>query len=605
MCGIVGYSGDKKALGILLSGLQSLEYRGYDSAGISLKNNNDIKTIKTKGKVTDLITLIAESNIDTSATIGIGHTRWATHGAPSSINAHPHYTENISLVHNGIIENYRSLEKFLITKNINKTTDTDTEIIALLVDFYLKEHKDFRNAFFEAIGMLKGSFAIAAISKEFDYMMLAKNESPLVIGLSKNETYVASDVSALIEYTHDFIFLEDGDIALINKGNIAIWDKDKKEVKRNATKIEWSKEKAQKGGYKHFMLKEIAEEDEAVRNTIQSRIDEDGNVFLDDEITIDKEFLKNLDRITIVACGTSFYAGLTAKPIIEKYTGIKVDVEIGSEFRYYDYPYSKNNLFIAISQSGETADTKEPLKMAKSKGIKTLSIVNVKESAIARLSDSCIYTLAGPEISVASTKAFTSQLAVLYMIAFYIAQIKNYGAAKKQSRKLLEIPSLIKRTFGQTQETIKQLADQYYNYQNFLYLGRGICYPLALEGALKLKEISYIHAEGYPAGEMKHGPIALIDENTPTMVVAHPKEPFYSKSLSNCEEIKSRHGKIILVSSKKTDIVDCTIELPDIDYDFSPFVYIIPLQLFAYYVALFRGNDIDQPRNLAKSVTVE
>ncbi len=605
MCGIVGYSGDKKALGILLSGLQSLEYRGYDSAGISLKNNNDIKTIKTKGKVTDLITLIAESNIDTSATIGIGHTRWATHGAPSSINAHPHYTENISLVHNGIIENYRSLEKFLITKNINKTTDTDTEIIALLVDFYLKEHKDFRNAFFEAIGMLKGSFAIAAISKEFDYMMLAKNESPLVIGLSKNETYVASDVSALIEYTHDFIFLEDGDIALINKGNIAIWDKDKKEVKRNATKIEWSKEKAQKGGYKHFMLKEIAEEDEAVRNTIQSRIDEDGNVFLDDEITIDKEFLKNLDRITIVACGTSFYAGLTAKPIIEKYTGIKVDVEIGSEFRYYDYPYSKNNLFIAISQSGETADTKEPLKMAKSKGIKTLSIVNVKESAIARLPDSCIYTLAGPEISVASTKAFTSQLAVLYMIAFYIAQIKNYGAAKKQSRKLLEIPSLIKKTFGQTQETIKQLADQYYNYQNFLYLGRGICYPLALEGALKLKEISYIHAEGYPAGEMKHGPIALIDENTPTMVVAHPKEPFYSKSLSNCEEIKSRHGKIILVSSKKTDIVDCTIELPDIDYDFSPFVYIIPLQLFAYYVALFRGNDIDQPRNLAKSVTVE
>lgn len=605
MCGIVGYSGDKKALGILLSGLQSLEYRGYDSAGISLKNASKIETIKTKGKVTDLITLIAESSIDTSATVGIGHTRWATHGAPSSLNAHPHYTENVSLVHNGIIENHRGLEKFLKAKNINKTTDTDTEIITLLVDFYLKKHKDFKNAFFEAIGMLKGSFAIAAISKEFDYMMLAKNESPLVIGLSKNETYVASDVSALIEYTHDFVFLEDGDIALINKGNITIWDKDKKEVKRNTTRIEWSKEKAQKGGYKHFMLKEIAEEDEAVRNTIQSRIDEDGNVFLDEEISIDKEFLKNLDRITIVACGTSFYAGLTAKPIIEKYTGIKVDVEIGSEFRYYDYPYSKNNLFIAISQSGETADTKEPLKMAKSKGIKTLSIVNVKESAIARLSDSCIYTLAGPEISVASTKAFTSQLAVLYMIAFYIAQIKNYATAKEQSKKLLEIPLLIKNTFNQTQETIKQFADLYYNYQNFLYLGRGICYPLALEGALKLKEISYIHAEGYPAGEMKHGPIALIDEDTPTMVVAHSKEPFYSKSLSNCEEIKSRHGKIILISSKKADIADCVIEVPDVDYDFVPFVYIIPLQLFAYYVALFRGNDIDQPRNLAKSVTVE
>ncbi len=604
MCGIVGYSGEKKALGILLSGLQSLEYRGYDSAGISLKKGKKIETIKTKGKVTDLITLIAESNIDTSATIGIGHTRWATHGAPSSTNAHPHYTERVSVVHNGIIENYRNLEKFLKEKNINRRTDTDTEIIALLLDLYLSEGFDFKNAFFKTVEMLKGSFAIAAISKDFDYMMLAKHESPLVIGLSNNETYIASDVSALIEYTHDFIFLEDGDIALIDKGNVTIWDKDKKETKRQPTQIDWSKEKAQKGGYKHFMLKEIAEEDEAVRNTIQSRIDEDGNVFLDEEISISKEFLKNLDRITIVACGTSFYAGLTAKPIIEKYTGIKVDVEIGSEFRYYNYLYSKNNLFIAISQSGETADTKEPLKMAKSKGIKTLSIVNVKESAIARLSDSCIYTLAGPEISVASTKAFTSQLAVLYMLAFYIAQLKGKDL-KPQAKQLLKIPSLIKQTFDKTQDKTKELADKYYNYQDFLYLGRGICYPLALEGALKLKEISYIHAEGYPAGEMKHGPIALIDENTPTVVVAHPEEPLYSKSLSNCEEIKSRHGKIILVSNKQSDIVDDFIEVPKVDYDFAPFVYIIPLQLFAYYVALFRGNDIDQPRNLAKSVTVE
>ena len=604
MCGIVGYSGEKKALGILLSGLQSLEYRGYDSAGISLKLGKKIETIKTKGKVTDLITLIAESNIDTSATIGIGHTRWATHGAPSSANAHPHYTERISVVHNGIIENYRSLEKFLKDKGIKRKTDTDTETIALFLDLYLQENYDFKEAFFKTIDMLKGSFAIAAISKDFDYMMLAKHESPLVIGLSNNETYIASDVSALIEYTHDFIFLEDGDIALIDKDNVVIWDKDKKEVEREKTQIDWSKEKAQKGGYKHFMLKEIAEEDEAVRNTIQSRIDEDGNIFLEEEIKIDKDFLKNLDRITIVACGTSFYAGLTAKPIIEKYTGVKVDVEIGSEFRYYDYLYSKNNLFIAISQSGETADTKEPLKMAKNKGIKTLSIVNVKESAIARLSDSCVYTLAGPEISVASTKAFTSQLAVLYMLAFYIAQLKGENS-KTQAKQLLKIPFLIKQTFDMTQDRTKKLADKYYNYQDFLYLGRGICYPLALEGALKLKEISYIHAEGYPAGEMKHGPIALIDENTPTVVVAHPKEPLYSKSLSNCEEIKSRHGKIILVSSKHSDIVDDFIEVPDVDYDFIPFVYIIPLQLFAYYVALFRGNDIDQPRNLAKSVTVE
>ena len=605
MCGIVGYTGKRKALGILLSGLQSLEYRGYDSAGISLKTKSGIETVKTKGKVIDLISLIAESRLDTSAKIGIGHTRWATHGKPSTENAHPHFTEAVSVVHNGIIENYRSIEKFLNNKGISKKTDTDTETIALLIDHYLKASLDFKNAFFESVKKLKGSFAIVALSKEFDYLMLAKHESPLVIGISEGETFIASDVSAMIEYTNNFIFLEDGDVALVDRDRITIFNEKLEETKRNTVHINWSKEKAQKGGYKHFMLKEIAEEDEAVRNTIQSRIDENGRILLDDEIKLDKEFLKNIDRITVVACGTSFYAGLTAKPILEKFTGVKVDVEIGSEFRYYDYLYSKNNLFLAISQSGETADTKEPLKMAKKRGIKTLSIVNVKESAIARLSDSCIYTLAGPEISVASTKAFTSQLAVLFMLAFYISQLKGKLESFEAAKKLLKIPSLIKQTFDLTEKTTKELADKYYKYQNFLYLGRGICFPLALEGALKLKEISYIHAEGYPAGEMKHGPIALIDENTPSVVVAHPKEPLYSKSISNCEEIKSRHGKIILVSSRKSTIVDDTIEVPEIDYDFAPFIYIIPLQLFAYHVAYLRGNDIDQPRNLAKSVTVE
>ena len=605
MCGIVGYTGKRKALGILLSGLQSLEYRGYDSAGISLKTKNGIETVKTKGKVIDLISLIAESRLDTSAKIGIGHTRWATHGKPSTENAHPHFTEAVSVVHNGIIENYRSIEKFLNNKGISRKTDTDTETIALLIDHYLKASLDFKNAFFESVKKLKGSFAIVALSKDFDYLMLAKHESPLVIGISEGETFIASDVSAMIEYTNNFIFLEDGDVALVDRDRITIFNEKLEETKRNTVQINWSKEKAQKGGYKHFMLKEIAEEDEAVRNTIQSRIDENGRILLDDEIKLDKEFLKNIDRITVVACGTSFYAGLTAKPILEKFTGVKVDVEIGSEFRYYDYLYSKNNLFLAISQSGETADTKEPLKMAKKRGIKTLSIVNVKESAIARLSDSCIYTLAGPEISVASTKAFTSQLAVLFMLAFYISQLKGKREAFEAAKKLLKIPSLIKQTFDLTEKTIKELADKYYKYQNFLYLGRGICFPLALEGALKLKEISYIHAEGYPAGEMKHGPIALIDENTPSVVVAHPKEPLYSKSISNCEEIKSRHGKIILVSSRKSTIVDDIIEVPEVDYDFAPFIYIIPLQLFAYHVAYLRGNDIDQPRNLAKSVTVE
>jgi len=605
MCGIVGYTGKRKALGVLISGLQSLEYRGYDSAGISLKTKNGIETVKTKGKVIDLISLIAESRLDTSAKIGIGHTRWATHGKPSTENAHPHFTDAVSVVHNGIIENYRTLENFLKERGINKNTDTDTEIITLLIDYHLKMGYNFKKAFLESVKKLKGSFAIVALSRDFDYLMLAKHESPLVLGISDGETFIASDVSAMIEYTNNFIFLEDGDTALVDKNMITILNGQFKETKRNIVQINWSKEKAQKGGYKHFMLKEIAEEDEAVRNTIQSRIDENGRVLLDDEINLDKEFLKNIDRITVVACGTSFYAGLTAKPILEKFTGIKVDVEIGSEFRYYDYLYSKNNLFVAISQSGETADTKEPLKMAKKRGIKTLSIVNVKESAIARLSDSCIYTLAGPEISVASTKAFTSQLAVLYMLAFYISQLKGRKESFEVAKRLLKIPSLIRKTFETTQAIIKELADRYYKYQNFLYLGRGICFPLALEGALKLKEISYIHAEGYPAGEMKHGPIALIDENTPSVVIAHPKEPLYSKSISNCEEIKSRHGKIILVSNKKSSIADDTIDVPEVDYDFAPFIYIIPLQLFAYYVAYIRGNDIDQPRNLAKSVTVE
>ena len=603
MCGIVGYSGNRKALPILLEGLKSLEYRGYDSAGISLKTEKGIQTIKTKGKIIDLITLITESNIDTSATIGIGHTRWATHGMPDTKNAHPHTTEHVALVHNGIIENYREIETFLNSKGLKKQTETDTETIALLIEFYLKEKMDFKDAFIEAVKRLKGSFAIASISQTDNYIMIAKHESPLVIGISDNETFVASDVTALIEYTNEFIFLNDGDIAIIDKGNFEIFDKNLNKVQRSIERIEWSKEKAQKGGYKHFMIKEIAEEDEAVRNTIQSRIDEDGNVILD-ELKGEDEFLKSIDRITIVACGTSYYAGLSAKPILEKYTGVKVDVEIGSEFRYYDYIYSNNNLFIAISQSGETADTKEPLKMAKEKGIKTISIVNVKESAIARISDHCIYTLAGPEISVASTKAFVSQLAVLYLLAFYIGSLKGKDT-KNKAKYLLSIPSRIKEVFELTKPTIEEIANRYHVYKNFLYLGRGLNYPIALEGALKLKEISYIHAEGYPAGEMKHGPIALIDENTPTVIVAHSFEPLYSKSLSNCEEIKSRMGKIILISDKVSSLADETVEMPKIDYEFLPFTFVIPLQLLAYYIALFLGNDIDQPRNLAKSVTVE
>jgi glucosamine--fructose-6-phosphate aminotransferase (isomerizing) len=604
MCGIVGYIGQKKALNILLNGLSALEYRGYDSAGVSIKEANSIATVKTKGKIIDLASLIIEKKLNLDGEIGIGHTRWATHGIPNTINAHPHSTDTVSIVHNGIIENYRDIEKFLSQNGIIKTTDTDTETVVLLIDMFIKKGLSEKDAFEKAISMLKGSFAIAAIFKGNDVIMLAKNESPLVIGIGADSTYIASDISALIDYTNEFIFLEDGDWAFITFDGAKIYDKHKKETKRQIKKIEWSKESAQKGGYKHFMIKEIAEEADSVRNTIQSRIDEEGNIYLEEEIKLDKIFLENIDRITIVACGTSYYAGLSAKPILEKYIQVPVNVEIASEFRYSNPIFSKNNLFIVISQSGETADTKESLNFAKKLGLKTLSIVNVKESAIARIADSCIYTLAGPEISVASTKAFVSQLSVLYMIAFYLGKLKGVDT-KELSKKLLDIPNLMHDTFEKTNLSIKSMAKKYHQYRNFLYLGRGLMFPIALEGALKLKEISYIHAEGYPAGEMKHGPIALIDENTPTVLVSPDTEPFYSKTISNSEEIKARSGKIIMISDNNSKTADDFIEIDSVDYDFSPFVYVIPLQLFAYYIALYLGHDIDQPRNLAKSVTVE
>jgi len=603
VCGIVGYIGEKKAINILLNGLSALEYRGYDSAGVSIKCNNTIETVKTKGKIMDLASLIIDKHTGLDGKTGIGHTRWATHGAPNTVNAHPHFTEKVSVVHNGIIENYRELEKLLTKKGIAKKTDTDTEIISLLMDYHL-ENSPPKEAFIKTIKLLRGSFAIAALFKDTETLMLAKNESPLVIGVGESENFIASDISALIQYTHKFIFLEDGDLAFVEKGKIEIENSLLNPVKRDIKTIHWSAESAKKGGYKHFMLKEIAEESQAVRNTIQSRIDTEGNIFLQEEINIEESSLKTIDLITVVACGTSYYAGLCAKQILEKFTGIAVNVEIASEFRY-SYPvFSKNNLFIAISQSGETADTKESLRFAKNSGLTTLSIVNVKESAIARMADSCIYTLAGPEISVASTKAFVSQLAVLYMLAFYIGKLKGKDVAK-EIKTLLSVPNIMQTVFEKTKEAAKNIAESYHSYKNFLYLGRGLMYPIALEGALKLKEISYIHAEGYPAGEMKHGPIALIEENTPSVVISPDFEPFYSKTMSNMEEIKARNGKIIMLSDKKSDIADSFIELESIDYNFTPFVYVIPLQLLAYYTALYLGHDIDQPRNLAKSVTVE
>ncbi|HEX12980.1 MAG TPA: glutamine--fructose-6-phosphate transaminase (isomerizing) [Desulfurella acetivorans] len=597
MCGIVGYIGNKKASGILLNGLSALEYRGYDSAGIALVNEQ-IEVIKVKGKVADLVSQCLSIGSELNGTIGIGHTRWATHGKPSKENAHPHSTKKFAIVHNGIIENYKEIDEFLIKNGYKKTSATDTESILLLID-YLSQNINTLEALKKAISILKGSFAIALIHLGEEKIYAAKKESPLLIGIKDNELFLASDLSAFLEHTKQFIVLEENDIAVLEKnGQFEIYNNGVK-VQRTIKSVDWNLQTAQKGGFKHFMLKEISEEDEALANTIYAHIVND-KINMD----IDEELLKKTDKITIVACGTSYYAGLTSKYFFEELLSIPVNVEIASEFRYLKPIFTQNSIFIAISQSGETADTKESLNLAKSFGVKTISIVNVQESTIARLSDYVLYTLAGPEISVASTKAFVCQLAMLYLLALKIAQLKGIEI-KPYLNELMSLPSILKTEFSRLNTEVEKIAKKYANVKNFMYLGRGLSYPLALEGALKLKEISYIHAEGYPAGELKHGPIALIDDNTPTFVIAPNCEPLYSKTISNANEVKARNGKIILLSDKFSNIADDFVQVPNTSYFFSAFVNIVPLQLFAYHIANILGNDVDQPRNLAKSVTVE
>jgi len=597
MCGIVGYIGNKKASGILLNGLSALEYRGYDSAGIALLNDS-IEVIKVKGKVADLVSACLSAGIELNSTIGIGHTRWATHGKPSKENAHPHATKDFALVHNGIIENFKEIDDFLMKEGYKKSSSTDTETILLLIDYYSKTLSTFE-ALKKAVSVLKGSFAIALIHLGEKKIYATKKESPLLIGLKDDELFLASDLSAFLEHTKQFVVLEENDIAILEKnGTYEIYN-DGNRVERLVKSVDWNLQTAQKGGFKHFMIKEISEEDEALANTIYAHIQSDKI-----ELDIDEDLLRNVKKITIVACGTSYYAGLTSKYFFEDLLSIPVNVEIASEFRYSKPIFSDNNIFIAISQSGETADTKESLNLAKELGIKTISIVNVQESTISRLSDYVLYTLAGPEISVASTKAFVCQLAMLYLLALKIAQLKGIDV-NNYIKELNSIPQILKSEFNRLNSEVEKIAKKYSYVKNFIYLGRGLSYPLALEGALKLKEISYIHAEGYPAGELKHGPIALIDKNTPTFVIAPGIEPFYSKTVSNANEVKARDGKVILLSEKNSDIADDFIESPKVSYFFSAFVNIVPLQLFAYHIANILGNDVDQPRNLAKSVTVE
>ena len=608
MCGIVGYVGDKSALPILVEGLKRLEYRGYDSVGIAVISK-DIIIKKCKGKIKDLEAFLKGREISESH-VGISHNRWATHGAPTNINAHPHpdCSGDIAVVHNGIIENFSELKKQLIKEGHIFKSQTDTEVISHLVEKYYKG--DLKEAVSKTLKDLKGSFALGVISKnEPDRIVAARKESPLIVGIGEGENFIASDVPAILGHTKKVIYLEDGEIALLTKLKVEVFGSDGKARKKNIDIIKWSLDSAQKSGFSHFMLKEIHEQPKVLKQIISSRIKGDSEFNLGG-INIPDEAIKDISNIVIIACGTAYHAGLVGKYVLEKFTKIPVSIDFSSEFRYRDPIVNKNTLTIAISQSGETADTLAAVKEAKEKSSRILSICNVVGSSLARASDGVLYTYAGPEIGVASTKAYTAQLAILYLLAFYIADKK--GLLKNNLKKsLLEgfktIPGIIENVLGK-KTRIQKIAEKHLNFGSFLYLGRNLNFSTALEGALKLKEISYIPAEGYAAGEMKHGPIALIDEYRAVVCIA-PESFVYEKMISNIEEICARKGKVIAIATEGDKLIKSftkeIIYIPRIDEIFSPIVTVVPLQLLAFYIALKRGCDVDQPRNLAKSVTVE
>jgi len=612
MCGIVGYIGNRIAVPVLLDGLKRLEYRGYDSAGLAVLEDGNIEIIKTKGKVSDLASIVNKK--DYKGVLGIAHTRWATHGEPNIINAHPHVdcSGKIALVHNGIVENYLALRMFLKDKGHKFTSDTDTEVITHLIEETQKENPNspFTDILFHALSEVQGTYGLAIIHKDFpDSLFIARKGSPIVIGKGDNEFIVASDVAAVLRYTREIIFLEDGEIAEISRDNYHVMNSINIEIPKEVQQISWNLEMIEKGGYDHFMLKEIHEQKQSLENAMRGRLNyEEGTARLDGLIEY-YDALKNAPRIIIIACGTSWHAGLIGEYLIEEFAGIPVEVEYASEFRYRSPVINKDDIVFVISQSGETADTLGALREAKRKGAHVLGICNVVGSTIARETDAGVYIHAGPEIGVASTKAFTSQVIVLTMIALMLGRMKNLPLERGRLivNALKEIPNLVQEVLNKDKE-IEKLAKELSSHNNALYLGRGYNFPVALEGALKLKEISYIHAEGYPAAEMKHGPIALIDENMPTIVIA-TKDSIYEKIVSNVQEVKARGGKVISVVNKEDEKIrelsDAVIEVPSTITPLMPVVNVIPLQLLAYFVAIQRGCNVDQPRNLAKSVTVE
>ncbi len=615
MCGIVGYIGFRHAIPILLDGLRRLEYRGYDSAGVAWIKDGHLNVIKSSGKLTILDKKIGEKR-EILTTIGLGHTRWATHGAPTEKNAHPHLDcrRKLAVVHNGIIENYTDLRDILREEGHIFVSETDTEVLAHLIERELKTTSDLFEAVKAALKYVKGAFALGVIwEKDPDHIVVARRHSPLVLGLGNNENFLASDIPALLPFTQEVLFLEDDEIALLSRDNIKIFNLiTEKEISRETKIIDWDASMAEKAGYKHFMLKEIYEQPQGIENTYIGRFSTEKGEIILPELGLSEKELSNLSRIILLACGTSWHAGLVAKYWFEKWAKIPVEVELASEFRYRSLIIDPSILTIPISQSGETADTLAGLRLAKELGSKVISICNVVGSTITRESDGTIYTHAGPEIGVASTKAFTSQLTALYLLALKIGLVKGIidnSFVKDKIKALTWLPNVIKENLDSWQKDAKELAVKFHKKLDFLFLGRNLQFPIALEGALKLKEISYIHAEGYAAGEMKHGPIALIDEDMPVVALA-PKDHVYEKLISNIEEVKSRRGIVISVGEKSDknllELSDEIITMPSSpDPDVNPFLYVIPLQLLAYEMAVIRGCDVDQPRNLAKSVTVE
>ena len=606
MCGIVGYIGSRDVVPVLIEGLKKLEYRGYDSAGIAVCYNDELNVIKAKGRLANLEKKLESEKIE--STMGIGHTRWATHGEPSDVNSHPHLSTagQIAVVHNGIIENYLSLKEFLESKGFQFVSDTDTEVIAHLVEYYYKG--DLLDAVVKVLERVEGSYALGVICKDCPEEFIAvRKDSPLIVGIGKGENFIASDIPAILEHTRDIYLLEDKEIVVLHKDGVKIYNTDKEEIKKDIFHVDWDVSAAEKGGYEHFMMKEMVEQPKVIKDTINPRI-KNGKTEL--EININKMDLENIQKIFIVACGTAYHAGMVGKYLIEKLTRIPVEVDIASEFRYRNPVVDERTLVIIVSQSGETADTVAALREAKRRGAKIVSIVNVVGSSIARESDNVLYTWAGPEIAVASTKAYTTQLAAMYLIAIDFA-LKLGKVTEEESEKIIKsLGQLAEKVeeILQNKEKIQYFASQHYNAKDIFFLGRGLDYTVALEGSLKLKEISYIHSEAYAAGELKHGTIALIEKGTLVVALATQDELF-DKMLSNIKEVKARGAVVLAVAQEgNTEIekvADFALYIPKTDAILTSILTVVPLQLFAYYVAVEKGCDVDKPRNLAKSVTVE